>query len=152
MTSATPGFVVIGEGYSELPVTSTLNDGDRSWPAGCETDPVFRDGVYPGYFIMSMKSAKGLELGTMVQCAGYLPVPPAPRPCELLPLSETVPQYVALSPKIQRDLMNPRKGIIRIPLSGGGGGDTDSSDPRVCRSWGDGDSDYSCTWASSWAA
>ena len=152
VTSASPGFVVVGEEYGEAPVTSTLNDLERAWPPGCDTPPESRDGVYPGYVTITMKSAKRLEVGTSVQCGGYLPMPSAPLPCDLLPLSETLTQDVALSPKLQRDLTNPRTGIIRIPLSGGGGGDTNSNDPRTCTNWGDGDTEYSCGWASSWAA
>lgn len=148
--SATPGFVVVGEEYGELPVTSALNEAERSWPSGCEAPPEPRDGAYSGYFTMSMESARRLELGSSVGCYGYLPMPPASLPCTPLSLSETLPQYVALSPGVQRDLRNPRKGIIRINLSGGGAGNAGSEDPRTCTNWGDGDADYTCGWASSW--
>ena len=152
VTTSTAGFVVEGGGVGEVPVTAQYNEINRLDPAGCETPDPSKDGVYPGYFTVRLNSLKEIELDSMLGCGGYFPMPSAPRPCELLSLSETLPSKVKVSKKLQRDLANPRKGVIKIPISGGGGGDANSRDPRTCMSWGDGDTSYSCAWASSWAA
>ena len=152
LSSSSPGFVIVGGAIGEIPVTSTFNDVQRSDPTGCETPPESKDGIYPGLISVRLMSTNRLEIGSSLSCAGYFPLPNVGLPCDMLHLSETLPQSIALNAKVQKDLKNPRKGVIKILLSGSGAGDANSPDPRTCTSWGDGDPSYGCGWVSAWAA
>lgn len=152
LSSSSPGFVIVGGAIGEIPVTSTYNDVQRSDPTGCETPQPSKDGLYPGIMSVRLMSTDRLEIGPSLSCAGYFPLPNVGLPCEMLGLSETLPQSIVLSAKVQKDLKNPRKGVVKILLSGSGSGDATSPDPRTCTSWGDGDPSYGCGWVSAWAA
>lgn len=151
-SSAEPGFVVIGGAIGEIPVTSTVNDLQRTYPTGCERTSESMDGIYPGLMSVTFLDPGRLELGSSIGCNGYFPVPKSVAACRSLSLAQTVPNIIRLPKSIQSEIRNPRKGIIKIPLSGGAGGDAYSKDPGTCSSWGDGDPAYACVWVSAWSA